>query len=93
MKLLSFLGRWFRRKEPQSAPALPSPRSTSMPHPSIGRLGDEFARVSAVIAIFGEEGIKVRAFGLRGIFLPLPAAEEVARRLEHLSEIESRGYL
>ena len=70
----------------------PAPPSLSAPVKAVGA-ADHLHRLAEVPAVFGDENIEARAFGVRGVFLSLPAAEEVARRLQFLSEIEARGYL
>ena len=50
-------------------------------------------RLANVLAVFGEHALETRPLGNRGVFLPLPVAEEVSRRLDLLAEIERRGYL
>lgn len=89
MSFFRFVLRFFR-KTPQ---ALESQNRAPKRPEKIDHLPDNLRCLAEVLAIFGDEGIECRAFGTRGVFLPLRAAEEVARRIALLSQIETRGYL
>lgn len=86
MTLRRFLACLRKSLSPSTPPAPAPPQLPDRRPDPAHLLSDTLSRLEA-------QGIRARSLGTRGVIVPLDSAAEVARRLEELAVIETRGCL